>query len=655
MGREKYPHLFEPLRLNGTLFKNRIFAAPTGYRNSTYDSSFPIESSYYYGRKAMGGAAAVSTGEIVVDSEYGSGSPFHVKADDARSRIPLGKIAAEIARYGSVPIAEFQHAGMYANRDLAIFGGASTGEAYGPVEMELKGRNVKAMDEAMSERTIAKYASAAANAKSQGYGMVMIHAGHGWLLHQFLSGQINTRKDKWGGPDIENRARFTVEILKAVRKAVGLRYPIEVRISGSECYDGGYGIEDGIDFARILDDYVDLIHVSVGSHEVREVFSRTHPSMFLGEAPNVEFAAEIKKHIRTPVATVGAIGDPEMMEDIIASGKSDVVELARSLIADPDIPNKISVGKEDEIMPCMRCLYCFSSQMNLGVKYCPVNPDSGREHETKYALTEAKVKKSVLVVGGGMGGMEAALSCNARGHKVILCEKSGELGGAIRCERNVPFKTKLEQYIGTQELLLKRSEVELRLHTEVRPKYAEEIGADVIIAALGATPVLPAIDGIETDHCFSAETVYNDPACCGQRVIILGAGLVGLELAVYLAILGRSVSVVEMADKVTDGGNMLHMQALMLEIEKYHIDIRFSARAKQIEASGISLDTEGGEIFIPADTVIYAVGQSSNADAALSLRNCADEFYMIGDCNAVGNIAGATGPARGIAINIGRY
>jgi 2,4-dienoyl-CoA reductase-like NADH-dependent reductase (Old Yellow Enzyme family)/NADPH-dependent 2,4-dienoyl-CoA reductase/sulfur reductase-like enzyme len=655
MGQCQYPHLFEPIRLGSTLFRNRIFAAPTGYRNMTYDSVFPPEAAYYYGRKAMGGAASVSTGELIVDTELGRGSPNHVCLDNPQALMPLGKIADKIARYGAVPTAELQHAGMYSNRALSIFGGAAEGIAYGPAELELDGRIIREMPEELIQRTIDKYAAAAAAMKSCGFGMILIHAGHGWLLQQFLSRKLNTRKDKWGGPDIENRARLTVAVCDAVRKAVGPHFPIEIRISGSECYEGGYDIEEGIAFARQLEGHVDLIHVSVGNHEIKDVFPVTHPSMFLGDGCNVRYAAEIKKHVTTPVAAVGALGEPDMMEDIIASGQADVVELARSLIADPDLPNKIRTGREDDIKWCMRCLHCFSSQMKKGVKYCAVNPESGYEHETSFDMPEAPVKKRVLIAGGGIGGMQAALTCAERGHTVILCEKSEALGGAIRCETTVPFKRKLDMYIRSQAAAVKKAGIDLRLHTEVTPSYAEAVGADVIIAALGARPVRPVIPGIDGKHVMGAEEAYIRPDQVGERAVILGAGLVGLELAVYLAMLGRQVNVVEMADKINDGGNMLHAEGLQLELKKHGICVDLNTKALEITSSGVICSANGQTRFYNADTVIYAVGQKPLQDEALSLRFCAPEFYMLGDCAAPRNIYAATSTAYDIARNLGRF
>ncbi|NLV50617.1 MAG: FAD-dependent oxidoreductase [Clostridiales bacterium] len=651
----KYPHLFEPIRLGGTLFKNRIFASPTGYTNMTGDNVLPPGAEAYYERKAIGGAASVAGCELIVDGELGRGGPTHVAIDELSARMPLCRIATAVSRHGAVATAELQHTGMFANRALSMFGGVSRGIAYGPVETQLGGRTVQAMTEDIIERTINKYAAAAATAKSCGFGMILIHAGHGWLLHQFMSPITNTRRDRWGGPDIENRARLTVAVCDAVRKAVGKNFPIEVRISGSECYDGGYGIEEGIAFAKQLEGHCDLIHVSAGNHEVEEVFAVTHPSMFLGDGCNVKYAAEIKKHVKTPVAAIGALGEPEMLEEIIASGQADVVEMARSLLADPDLPLKIRTGREDEIKRCLRCLSCFSSELTVGEPYCAINPETGRELEMKNDYPFAPFKRRVLVAGGGIGGMEAALTCARRGHEVILCEKSGQLGGAIRCEKNVPFKKKLDVYLNAQERAVRKAGIDLRLNTEVTPEYAKAVGADVIIASTGAKPIKPDIPGIDGKNVLSAQDAYIDPDKTGKNVLILGAGLVGLELAIYLSMLGRKVTVVEMLGSISDGGNMLHAIGLKVELKKRGVDLHFNTKAVRIDADGVRCENADGEVFFPADTVIYAVGQKPLQEEALALRFCAPEFYQIGDCVAAKNITNATGTAFTVARDIGRF
>ena len=657
MSQLRYPHLFEPLILGNRLFRNRLFASPTGYQNMTGNDVLPPGAEAYYERKAMGGAASVATCELVVDIDHGRGGANQVCIENPRSYNPLCRIAHAVTRYGAVATAELQHTGMYANRDLSFFGAASQGEAWGPVECELDGRIIRPMSEEMIETIIGKYANAAAIAKRAGFGMILIHAGHGWLLQQFLSPKLNTRKDRWGGPSIENRARLAVSVCDAVRKAVGPGFPIEVRISGSECYEGGYGIEEGIAFARQLEGHCDLIHVSAGSHEVEEVFTRTHPDMFYGESPNLCFAEEIKKAVSTPVATVGAHGnEPAFLEDVIASGKADVIEMARSLLADPDLPLKLRMGREDEIRPCLRCLYCFSSELICGEPYCAVNPESGREIDMKYAPPAAAVSKKVLVAGGGVGGMAAALECARRGHQVILCEKGGVLGGGIRCEEKVPFKKYIDVYLNRQARAVEAAGVDIRLNTPVTPEYAASLAPDVIIAALGSTAIKPRIPGIDGGNVLGAEYAYTHPDEVGPRAVVLGAGMVGIELSLYLSMLGRDVTIVEMLDHMNDGGNFLLAQGQVYAMKREGVKLNLSTKAVEIRPDGVQCETaEGGTPFFPADTVIYAVGQRPLRDEALALSGCAPEFYQLGDCVAQANIGAATSVAFTVARNIGRF
>ncbi|NLT14321.1 MAG: 2-enoate reductase, partial [Clostridiales bacterium] len=276
MNKAQYPNLFTPIILRGTLFRNRIFASPTGYQDMDKDGILPPEAAFYYERKAIGGAACVAVGECNVDGEYGTGARYAIRLDNTYTRFPLFRITDAVRRQGAVCTAELQHAGNCANR----FEGGS-GIAFGPVAGEINGRPFAEMSEDMIWRIVEKFARGAAYAKSCGFGMVTLHGGHGWLISQFLSPSLNTRKDKWGGADIESRSRLAVEILKAIRKSVGPGFPIELRISGSECYAGGYDIEEGIRFAKQVEEHIDLLHVSAGSHEVEEVFTVTHPSMFL--------------------------------------------------------------------------------------------------------------------------------------------------------------------------------------------------------------------------------------------------------------------------------------------------------------------------------------------------------------------------------------
>jgi len=646
MSQFKYPNLFKPIVLGNTLFKNRIFASPTGYTDTGRFGDLPTDAALYYERKARGGVASVAVGECKVDVKYGRSSPNSMCLDDPYSRNSYCRAIDAVRRHGAICSAELNHPGKLANRHKDMLG-----MSYGPVDGHDDGFTFYEMPEEVILYTIEQFGKCAAIAKSYGFGMVTLHGGHGWLISQFLSPSLNTRKDKWGGPDIENRARLPVEILKAIRRAVGPGFPIEMRISGSECYDGGYGIEEGIKFAKQVEDFVDLLHVSAGSHEIEEVFAVTHPSYFLPDGCNVQFAEEIKKHVKCPVATVGALSDPDLMEEIIASGKADVVEIARGLFADPDLPRKIRTGRGDDINTCLRCLQCFSQHMINGRYYCSINPESSREAEIKAALPPA-VRKKVLIAGGGVAGMQAAITCAGRGHDVVLCEKSGRLGGTLLCEENVPFKEKVAKYLVRQARKVVEAGVDIRLWTEVTPDYASAEGADVIIAALGASPIKPAIPGIDGDNVYSAEDIYASPEKAGDSVLIIGAGLSGVELAIYLTLLGKKAIVIEALDQISHGGNTQHLKALRTEIKKMGIEVFFNTKASEVTAEGVVCDGPDGVVTYKADTVVYAVGQRPPWGQAEGLCLCAPDFYLVGDCMTPANILNATSMAFSTARNI---
>jgi NADPH-dependent 2,4-dienoyl-CoA reductase/sulfur reductase-like enzyme len=445
--------------------------------------------------------------------------------------------------------------------------------------------------------------------------------------------------------------RFPLAVIEAIRRAVGPKFPIEIRLSGSEVYEGGYDTEYGIRIAQALDGKVDLLHISAGSHEDARVFTVTHPSMFLEDGVNVKYAADIKKHVQTPVATVGALFDPAYLEEIIASGQADVVELARGLIADPDIPLKARTGREDEIVPCLRCFTCFSSLMTRGQFCCALNPEISNEHDTKFATPPVK-KKKVLVAGGGIGGMQAALTASAQGHEVILCEKGPRLGGVLRCEDKVPFKKHLAEYLDRQERVIARSPIELRLNTAVTPELVQALEPDVLIAALGAKPAVPPIPGIE--KTISAEAVYEAPEKAGQRLVILGGGLVGCELAIYMAGLGRKVTVLEMAPAPNFGWNLLQGQSIRIEFDKLGIELKVNTKVKAVEDGAVLAEGPEGETRFEADTVVSALGMVPLREEAAALALTAPEFYQLGDCLDVKNIYAATNMAYQIARDIGR-
>ena len=651
MSVDKYPHLFQPLVIRGTVFRNRIFAAPQGFYNVDPTGYPNADCVAFFEAKARGGMAAVCLGDCIVDSETGMKGSVLPKLDDPGSLPGLATFAGAIARHGAIASVELQHPGIYA-RGMLLAGKP----LYGPSEMKAgtygAAADVIEMSEETIEHVIEKFAKSAAFAKSLGFGMITVHGGHGWLLNQFMSSHLNHRKDKWGG-SVENRMRFTISVMEAIRRAVGPHIPLEIRISGAEWTEGdeGYDIDEGVRFAKALDGYADIIHVSAGTHEIRESVTISHPSMFLEDGVNSKYAAEIKKHVNCYVGTVGSFSNPQHMEDTLASGVADIIHIARQSLADPNLPIKARTGREDEILECIRCMQCYRTGTRLGSHFCSINPTTTREREVLMAPPPL-AKKTVLIAGGGIAGMQAAITAAERGHKVILCEKGPKLGGALLCEDKVPFKKHLAGYIARQVLVISRSAIDVRLNTEVTPEYAKALKPDVIIAALGARPVKPAIPGIDGKNVIGAEDAYINADSVGTNVVILGGGLVGLELAVYLSMLGRKATVIEVEDKLTTE-EVLHTVALMMEIDRLGVDVRLSSNTTEITGDAVIVECADGTARFAADTVVYATGQRPLLDEAIALHDCADEFHQIGDCVAPKTIMNATHKAFVAAYDIG--
>ena len=618
--KRKYPALFSPLKVGGTVLKNRIVAAPMTYPILTSDGCLTPEAIAFYELRAKGGAATVTVSEVIVDSKMGKYYPVQVVLDAPNAKDSLAMAARAIKRHGAVASIELSHGGKYALTD---------GPALGPSdEYSDRVQTVRAMTKDDIKALLGHYAYAAKMCKDAGFEMMLIHSGHGWLLQQFLSPTTNFRTDEYGG-SLQNRARLALEVFDTIRSVVGPGFPLEVRLSAEEYMENGYPIEDIVEYCKLIESRVDLIQVSTGSH--KGSFDKTHPSMFFERGVNVHYAAEIKKHVRIPVATIGALNEPSMMDEIISSGKADVVEMARALLADPYLPKKAWTGRDDEIVRCCRCFTCMAERLTTGLRICALNPVIGNEYELSFAPPSTKPKK-VLVAGGGPGGMQAALTAAERGHQVILCEKSGELGGALKSEQGIPFKNDLFGFVKTKACQMEKAGVEVRLNAEVTPTLVDSIMPDVLLVAVGASPVVPPIDGIDSENVVVANDLYLKRDCLGQKVAVLGGGLVGCETAVHLAQEGREVTVVEMLDELCPDANGRHRPLLLAKLEGL-VKGRTGLRGTRVTPDGLACaDKDGNEVFIEADTIVVAVGQRALRETAGSLRDCAPEVYEIGDC-----------------------
>jgi NADPH-dependent 2,4-dienoyl-CoA reductase/sulfur reductase-like enzyme len=417
-------------------------------------------------------------------------------------------------------------------------------------------------------------------------------------------------------------------------------------MSGRENIPGGFEVDEAARFAELIERKIDLLHVSAGFGE--ENFPVTHPPMFAEHGVNVYLAAEIKKHVTVPVATVGALNDPAQMEEIISSGKADIVCLARALLADPFLPRKVVTSRDDEIVRCLRCFTCHAERMLTQTRICAVNPVIGREYEAKFETLHMGKPKKVLVAGGGPGGLQAALTAARRGHTVTLCEAKHELGGALLCERGIDFKRESLDYVATMERQLRVAGVQIRLNVEVTPALVRAMKPDSLVIAVGAEPMLPPIPGVDLPNVIIANYLPQRADDVGARVVILGGGLVGCETAVHLAETGHEVTVIEMGERVAPDANPRH-RPILLKLLGEIATVRTSLRGAKITAEGLRCDN--GEFF-PADTVIIATGQRPKYNIADGLRRTAPEVSLVGDCVSARNIREATFRGYHAALDI---
>ena len=510
------------------------------------------------------------------------------------------------------------------------------------------GVKVKALSEEMLADIVESYGKVAGHAKRAGFQMIMVHGGHGWLINQFLSPYFNHRKDQYGG-SLENRCRLAIEILKAVREAVGPGFPIEFRMSGSELFEGGYDLAEGVRIAQTLEPYVDILHVSAGTYQ--RGFGDTHPSMFRDHGCNVYLAAEIKKHVSVPVATIGALNDPEQMEQIIATGQADIVYMARALLADPFLPQKVMENRDDEIVHCLRCFTCMAERAMTATRRCTVNPLIGREMEGS-EITPAAVPKKVLVAGGGPGGLYAAWTAARRGHQVILCEKDAELGGILKSEQAIPFKREMYELAGTYAKFALKAGVDIRTSTEVTPEYVEQEKPDALIVAVGSSPLVPPIAGLDGDNVVLVNNYYLEKDKVTDDVVVFGGGLAGCECAIHLGMEGKNVHLVEMRDQLAPDANVRHRPLLLKEIEKY-VTVHTGCRGLAVTPEGILCEVaDNAQIMVPGTSVICALGQRSRSELANSLRDSAPFVRIIGDAHKVSTITNAVYEGYHAALDI---
>ena len=615
-----------------------MFSAPMGGTDIANDGCIGPKSAAFYELRARGGAAAVTVSELMVHPATDGSHAYHLDESILNSLAAATYAADAIRRHGAIPSLELSHSGMFAGTYMTDKTRQKSMNQWGPSDtVRADGVPVRALTKDMIREIVAAYGHVAGLAKRAGFEMLMVHGGHGWLINQFFSGMFNHRTDEYGG-SLENRCRVAIEVLQAVRQAVGPFFPIEFRMSGSELVPEGYGIEEGVEIAKMIEPYADIIHVSAGTYQ--RSFGYTHPSMFTEHGVNVWLAAEIKKHVKKPVATIGGLNDPAQMEEIIRSGKADIVYMGRALLADPELPRKVVENRDEEIVRCLRCFTCMAERAATSTRRCTVNPLIGREMDG-VEVTPVKDPKKVLVVGAGPGGLYAAYTAARRGHQVILCEKESEVGGILRSEQALPFKHEMYELSGTYKLLAEKAGVEIRLNTEVTPEYVEKEQPYALIIAAGSAPLLPPIPGLQGDNVIVVNNYYKEKDKVTDDVVVFGGGLAGCECAVHLGMERKHVRIVEMRDELAPDANVRQRPLLLREVEKYAI-VHTGYKGIEVTSEGIWCENAAGSrVLVPGKTVICALGQRSRTDVVDALMNTAPYVRVIGDASRVSTITNA--------------
>lgn len=655
-----FPHLFSPLKVKKTVLKNRIFAGPTGLKELTDHWHLVTKNIDYLKRRAQGGAASVCLGDVQVDVTGDISWNPKVRAWDKENEPGFYDMAGAIRSQGAHASMELVHAGMHFHEADRINYGPSDmidefdqGDGYG-----IRRHKIIAMPREIIDQVVDSYGKAALRAKHCGFTSVLLHAGHGWLPAQFLSPVLNHREDEFGG-SLENRARFTMMVVDKIREYCGPNFIIEARISWKEGMYDGYQLEDSIRFCEMLEEHgVDMIQVSCGSLHFHDSTILSCPSWFdVEEGHNLKAAEEIKKHVKIPVGTVGAVTDPGLADKWIEEGKVDYIIMARALLADPDFPKKAMHGNVEDIRPCLRCLSCMTGgYFNLPI-HCSVNPQIGRDSDYKFAPLPTE-KKRVLIAGGGPAGMEAAITASRRGHEVILCEKDSALGGLLQVVEKESFKKRIGMYKEYLEYELGKSAVDIRLNTVVTPELVKELRPDVLIAAVGGHPIIPPIKGIE--KAVQIVDYYRDESEVGENVLVLGGGFAGVECAIGLALAGKKSTIIEMSDALASGPNTpypgtgaMQIDALWTNVKKNNVQVMLNTKCVEITDEGmICEDKDGNRIELKADKVIAATGIAPNEATVDELRETVIDFEWIGDCNQPGLIRTAVRDGYDAALNL---
>ena len=658
-----YPHLLSPLKVGKFILKNRMQSSNSLPHFSQGPEEYPAEATmaHFIGRARTGAAFVTFAGmddnienpplPDTLDVSHFPDFDIH----NPKCQNYLVEMIEAMHYTGSLVSGSLFSANKkyrYTNEE----GVEEIIDANPPIDLGLGATSMMYQfvgDEIPAENLykIAKsYGQRAAFYKRLGFDAVTIHMSYrAQLPGQLLSPLSNRRTDEFGG-SFEGRCRFPLLMLEEVKKAVGNDMLIEIQFSAEEP-EGGYTIEEGIEFLKLAQKYVDIVQVRSAEGDPN------HPIPFeLNPTPFLELAGKIKAAgLDFLVSNVGGYFDPDIADKAIAEGKLDLVAMARAWISNPNYGELLYAGRKDDIVPCLRCNKCHGRGKNdIMTTCCSVNPKFGFEMVDRYVVTPPEGSKTIAIIGGGPGGMRTALYLADRGHKVTIYEKEAELGGAIKHADYIPFKWTLRDYKNYLIHQVHKKGIKVVLNTAATPEMVED-RYDVVIAAVGAQPIVPRIPGADGANVTVATDAIMHKEKIGKNVVVIGGGEVGVETGMFLAQNGHEVTVVEMRDELAADTTVMHYRSMFSAaweaIPTFHYVL--NATAKEITADHVTYTDKGGvDHDLPADSVVLSVGMRSKSDEALSFYGTNPGFYMVGDCRKPGTIQTTNRSAYVTANNI---
>ena len=626
---EKLSAIFQSMQVGPLRVRNRIEVSPAEPFLCTKDGLATDEFAAFTAQFARFGAGIVTVGDSPVTQDYADRNRYVVNLADPMVVHGLVKVTDAIHRWGAVASIELNL------RDERLPADFSVDEIHG------------------IQRA---FADAAERCRKAGFDMVMLHFGHGHTAASFYSPNMNKRTDEYGCGTFDDRVRFATELIDGVRERIGRGMAIELRMSGDEIYPEGVHVEDGIRFAKAIEDRIDLLHISAGSMYDLRTVDYTIPSTYMPRPTSLHIAAQYKAAgLRIPVVSVGS-HDLRSAEAAIAKGQCDAVAMIRAFLADPEMLVKARSGRLDEVRPCIRCNVCTGDDPHGCPKplRCTVNAPQGRQPLFE-RIEPARPGKKVVIVGGGAAGMEAARRLTERGLKPVLFEKEPALGGSLRIAGCNPIKSDVRAYADwSVRMTLQNPDIDLRLGTEATRERVLAEQPDAVIVAAGSAPIIPPVEGIRGENVCLAQDIDQGLAQPGKRVVIVGAGLTGTETAIALARAGHEVTVVDMLPLEAIRARERAIWKAHRLAEDAGVRLVGGFCLKAVTPEGVTGEETGGGVrSFACDTVALSLGVRPRRDVMDALADVCPEMYFAGDCAArQGNITSAVRDGFYAAMNV---